>query len=309
MRRTHLEEADMSRSVRGIEGRDQAAVARIFSAAVFHELLKSGQSPTFARLVKESGLDLSNSAGSVGQIFDHAFSLLKRKVYRNEYAYKSAVAQKVLLGAHSLRTASMIGEFRVGSSKADLVILNGTSTAYEIKSDRDKLDRLETQVVSYSEVFASVAVLCAEKHLQAVLAAVPEFVGVSVLTDRFQISSFRKSIEEPGRTKSVSILDSVTRKEAVMILDKLGIEAPRVPNTQMYGALKKIFEVVPSEQIHSQMVQVLKNTRSLSGLVEAVDGLPASLRLFALTVPFGDRGRENLFCAMDTPVLEAMKWG
>lgn len=299
----------MSRSVREIESGDQAAVARLFSAAVFHELLKSGQSSTFARLVKESGLDVSHSTNSVSQIFDHAFSLLKRKVYRNEYAYKTAVAQKVLLGAHSLRTASMIGEFRVGSNKADLVILNGTSTAYEIKSERDRLDRLGMQVVSYSEVFASVAVLCAEKHLRAVLAAVPDFVGVSVLTDRFQISSFRKSIDGPERTKSVSILDAVTRKEAIMILNGLGIEAPRVPNTQMYGALKSIFEAIPSERVHNQMVQTLKNTRNLSSLAETVDGLPASLRLFALTVPFGGRGRENLFCAMDTPVSEAMKWG
>lgn len=309
MRSERREEAHMSRSVRKIEGREQVIVARIFSAAVFHELLRSGQSPTFARLVKESGLDIAHSTNSVSQVFEHAFSLLKQKVYRNEYAYKSAVAQKILLGAHSLRTASMIGEFRVGANKADLVILNGTSTAYEIKSERDKLDRLAAQVVSYGEVFASVAVLCAEKHLQAVLAAVPDFVGVSVLTDRFQISNFRKSIEEPGRTKSASILEAITRKEALMILEELGVDVPDVPNTKMYGVLKSIFERIPSEQIHNQMVQVLKNTRNLYGLVEAVDSLPASLRLFALTVPFGERGRDNLFCAMDTPVLEAMKWG
>lgn len=304
-----LKEADMLRYVREIEGLDQAVVARLFSAAVFHEFLKNGQSSTFARLVKESGLDVSHSAKSVSQLFDYAFSLLKRKAYRNEYTYKSAIAQKILLGAHSLRTASMIGEFRVGSNKADLVILNGTSTAYEIKSERDRLDRLEVQVVSYGEVFASVAVLCAEKHLRAVLATVPDFVGVSVLTDRFQISNFRKSINSPERTKSVSILDAVTRKEAIMILDELGVEAPRVPNTQMYGALRSIFEAIPSERVHDQMVETLKNTRNLSGLAEAVDGLPAALKLFALTVPFGERGRENLFCAMDTPVLEAMRWG
>lgn len=299
----------MLRLVRDIESQEQAVVARIFSAAVFHELLKSGKSPTFARLVKELGLDVAHGTNSVGQVFDFAFSLLKRKVYRNEYAYKSAVAQKILLGAHSLRTASMIGEFRVGANKADLAILNGTSTAYEIKSERDRLDRLEAQVVSYSEVFASVVVLCAEKHFQAVLSVVPDFVGVSVLTERFQISSFRKGIDDPRRTKSVSILDAVTRREAVMILEGLGVEVPTVPNTQMYGTLRSMFEMIPSEQIHGQMVRVLKSTRSLAGLAEAVECLPASLRLFALTVPFGGRGRENLFCAMDTPVLEAMKWG
>ncbi|WOD11147.1 sce7726 family protein [Pseudomonas sp. NyZ704] len=299
----------MLRSVRKNESLDQAAAARFFSAAVFHELLKSGRSAIFARLVKDQGLDIAHSTSNVSQVFEYAFSLLKRKVYRNEYVYKTAIAQKVLLGAHSLKTASMIGEFRVGGNKADLVILNGTSKAYEIKSERDKLDRLAAQVVTYSQVFSSVEVLCAEKHLPDVLAVVPDFVGVSVLTDRFQISNFRKSIEEPGRTQPASILDAMTRREAVMVLKRLGIEAPDVPNTQMYAALKSIFESLPSEQIHKQMVHVLKNTRNLSRLVEAVDGLPASLTLYALTVPFGQRGRENLFSAMDTPVLEAIKWG
>lgn len=299
----------MSKFVREAEGREQAAIARIFSAAVFHELLKKGQSPTFARLINEAGLEISNSSCSVGQFFDGAFSLLKQKVYRNEYAYKSAVAQKILLGAHSLKTASLVGEFRVGGNKADLVMFNGTSTAYEIKSERDKLDRLGAQVVSYGEVFSSVTVLCAEKHLDAVFNIVPGYVGVSVLTDRFQISNIRKSVEDPERTRSSSILDAVTRKEAVMILERIGLSAPDVPNTQMHGALKSIFEHLPSGKVHDEMVRVLKITRNLAGLAESVNNLPVSLRLFALTVPFGARGRENLFCAIDTPVLDAMKWG
>ncbi|MEI9986083.1 MAG: sce7726 family protein [Aliidongia sp.] len=53
-----------------------------------------------------------------------------------------SVTQKILMGKHSLRTASMLNEFRAGSCKADLVILNGTATVYEIKSERDSLTRL-----------------------------------------------------------------------------------------------------------------------------------------------------------------------
>lgn len=299
----------MSKSVRETGGREQAAIARMFSAAVFHELLKKGQSPILARLINEIGLEVSNSSCNVGQFFDSSFSLLKKKVYRNEYTYKSAVAQKILLGAHSLKTASLVGEFRVGVNKADLVMLNGTSTAYEIKSERDKLDRLGAQISSYSEVFSSVTVLCAEKHLEAVLDIAPNYVGVSVLTDRFQISNIRNNVEDPQRTRSSSILDAVTRKEAVMILERIGLSVPDVPNTRMHAALKAIFEHLPSEQVHNEMVRVLKITRNLAGLTEAVNDLPVSLRFFALTIPFGPRGRKNLFDAIDTPVLEAMKWG
>jgi hypothetical protein len=63
--------------------------------------------------------------------------VLKRSGLRDKYVYKAALTQRVLMGKHSLRTACMLSEFRVGDRKADITILNGTTTVYEIKSDRD----------------------------------------------------------------------------------------------------------------------------------------------------------------------------
>jgi hypothetical protein len=299
----------MLRTVKGTEVREQAAIARIFTAAVFHEMVKKGQSPIFARLMKELAVEVDKYTWSVGRILDELFDLLKRKSFRNEYAYKTAVAQKVLLGSHSLRTASLVDEFRVGKNKADIVMLNGTSTAYEIKSDRDKLDRLYSQVVSYSEVFASVTVLCAERHLEAVVSIVPDFVGVSVLTDRYQISTFRKSFCDPSRTISSSIFKAITQREAIEVLKNLDVRVPSLPNTQMHSALDREFVKIPSTIVHDEMVRVLKSTRNLSGLSESVRSLPASIRFFALTVPLTERTKGNLLDAIDTPLMEALKWG
>jgi len=299
----------MLKSVKNIESREQAAIARIFSAAVFHQLLKNGRSPMMARLLNELTLDAEKYSLSVGEFFDEAFCLLKRKALRNEYAYKSAVAQKILLGSHSLNTAALLHEFRVGGNKADLVMLNGTSVAYEIKSERDKLDRLSPQVSSYGEVFAEVNVLCAEKHVEAVCSCIPEFVGISVLTDRYQISKVRSGINDPERTNSLSILNAITRKEAIEILTRLDLGVPDVPNTLMYAALVDKFKNIPSVVAHEEMVRVLKNTRNLSSLTDSLRDLPASLRFFGLTVPYKERGRENLLSAIDTPIMEALNWG
>lgn len=299
----------MSKSLKGAEVRKQSAIARIFTAAVFHEMVKKGRSPLFARLLKELALEADSYPWSVGRLFDELFILLKRKDFRNEYAYKAAIVQKILLGSHSLKTASIVDEFRVGSNKADVVMLNGTSTAYEIKSDRDRLDRLYSQVMSYSEVFANVTVLCAERHLESVISIVPEFVGVSVLTDRYQISKFRNGVADPHRTKSSAIFKAITQKEAVQILSSLGVPVPNLPNTRMHDALDKEFAKIPSAFVHDEMVRVLKRTRSLSQLSESVGSLPESLRFFALTVPLNGRAKENLLTAIDTPLMDAVKWG
>jgi hypothetical protein len=89
----------------------------------------------------------------VHALFDAAFQLLKRQGCRDEYVYKAALVQKILLGRHSLQTASMLNEFRVGGCKADLAILNGTATVYEVKSERDSLARLQRQIAAYTTVF------------------------------------------------------------------------------------------------------------------------------------------------------------
>src|SRR5690242_16453091 len=134
-----------------------SALSRLFSSSVFGELARRGMSPLLTRLAHESSLlSYVCEDDPVSRLFNVAFNVLKRKNNRHEYIYKAALTQKVLLGTHSLQTACMLTEFRVGKCKADLAILNGTATAYEIKSERDSLARLERQVLTYMDVFAKV---------------------------------------------------------------------------------------------------------------------------------------------------------
>ena len=110
-----------------------SALTRLFSAAVFREMAKKGRSGLFRRLVEQAGLIArADSRATVGDTFDSAFEILKVAGHRDEYIYRAAISQQVLMGTHSLRTASMLSEFRAGSCKADLVILNGTATVYEL---------------------------------------------------------------------------------------------------------------------------------------------------------------------------------
>lgn len=104
----------------------------------------------FARSLRETELfDHAETLGiTVGEAFNEAFALLRQTGLRNEYVYRSALTHNLLLGKHSLRTACMLNEFRIGSCKADLIILNGTGTVYEIKSERDSLSRLQNQITN-----------------------------------------------------------------------------------------------------------------------------------------------------------------
>jgi hypothetical protein len=292
-----------------LENSQLSAVSRLFSASLMRELARTGRSPLFARLANESSLlDLTAPNETVRNLFDLAFSLLKRKNYRHEYIYKAAIAHKVLLGKHSLQTAVMLNEFRVGENKADSVIFNGTSTVYEIKSERDSLARLSKQISSYQKVFAKVNIVTGENHLDEVLELVPQNVGVLLLTDRFQISTIREAIDSTDQTIPEVIFDSIQLSEAKRILKTRGFEIPALPNTQMYQALRKLFITLTPSEAHNGMVQTLRNTRSLLPLAEFIKKLPHSLQAAALSTPLRKQDHVRFLDAMDTPISEALKW-
>ncbi len=286
-----------------------AAVSRLFSSGVVRELARKGRSPAFARLVAQSGLlDVATSSVYVHELFESAFVLLKKEGLRDEYVYKAALTQKVLLGRHSLQTASMLNEFRVGDCKADLAILNGTSTVYEVKSERDSLTRLEKQVAAYSRVFSSVYVLASEHHIDSVLRLVPADVGVLRLNQRYQISEVREAANRPERTSAAAIFDAIRTSEAEMILRSLGVPIPAVPNTEIHSTLRALFVKLEPRVAHAGMVSTLKRTRNLKGLAELIKELPPSLHAAALSVPLRKVDHRRLIRAVNSRSVDAMAW-
>ena len=299
----------MSTANKALENQQLSAISRLFSPSLIRELARKGQSPLFARLANEAySLKLVTPHDLVRNLFDSAFALLKKKCHRHEYIYKAAITHKILLGTHSLQTAVMLNEFRAGKSKADSVILNGTSTVYEIKSERDSLTRLAQQLDSYRKVFAKVNVITGENHLDSVLTMAPQDVGVLLLTDRFQISTIREAIEAPERTEPGEIFDAIQLQEATTILINNGFEIPRLPNTKMYGALREQFITLSPVTAHEGMVQVLRSTRSLLPLSELLGQLPNSLQAAALSTSLRKQDHVKLVHALDTPISKALKW-
>ncbi|NCC60720.1 MAG: hypothetical protein EOM12_07210 [Verrucomicrobiae bacterium] len=288
-----------------------SALSGLFSSRLVRELAKKGYSPMFARLARESSLlELADLVAPIGNFFDLAFSVLKHKSCRHEYIYRAAITHKVLLGKHSLSTSVMLNEFRVCNNKADAVILNGTSTVYEIKSERDTLSRLEQQIDSYCKVFARVNVITGENHLNAVMNMVPRDVGVLLLTDRYQISTIREALDLPSRTIPDAVFDAIQLSEAKKILKINGFDIPNVPNTQMYTRLRSLFQKLSPDMAHDGMVQVLRSSRSLMPLCDLIQALPDSIQPAILNTPMRKKDHENLLTAINCiPLEEALNWG
>lgn len=286
-----------------------SALTRLFSATVFREMAKNGRSGLFRRLLEQTDLlENADPRATVGDTFDLAFEILKVAGHRDEYIYRAAISHKVLMGTHSLRTASMLNEFRAGSCKADLVILNGTATVYEIKSERDSLARLANQVENYKRVFAKVNVIASEGHIEGVLATVPDDVGVMCLSKRYRITTVREAVNCPARICPVTVFESLRMAEGAAILRAMGVTVPQVPNTQRHAVLRDLFAALDPVALHFEMVRTLRRTRDLAPLGDLVDRLPESLQAAALSVSVRRADHPRLVDAISTPLHAAMAW-
>ena len=289
--------------------RQTAALAALFSSKVLRELGGKGQSPLFARLIAESALAESYSEDAlIADVFDGAFRILCRTGLRHEYTYKAALIQKVLLGKHSLNTSSMLREFRVRESRADLVVLNGIATVYEIKSEKDKLDRLSSQIDDYKRVFPRIAVITCEKFASRVLDETPNAVGVSVLSDRYQISEIREANSDYTNVSSSWIFDCLRTNEAKQILEELSVPVPNCSNIQIRKEMQRLFGKIPAKEAHEKMVEVLKRTRSLQPLTESISELPQSLRPAALLTSMAFAERKTLASSMGITLRNTSRW-
>jgi hypothetical protein len=286
-----------------------AAVSRFFSSAVLRELARLGRSPLLARLLRESQVsDLFTADQPLRGVFDFGLKLLAEAGSRQEYVYKDILARRILLGQHSLRTAVMLSEFRVGKCKADLAILNGTSTVYEIKSERDRLNRLPDQLDAYLKVFARVNVIAGANHVEQIMQSVPDHVGVLVLSKRMSISTVRAATEDTGRIVPDVVFDSLQLHESAKILERFGLDLPTVPNTQLHAALRERFVQLAPQALHSAMIHVLRSTRSQARLEPLLNALPSSLRAAALSMPLRKADHGRITSALNVSMQDARGW-
>lgn len=112
----------------------------------------------------------------------------------NELEIKTLLQAK-LAASHHGQGAAFVSELFIDAfaRRADLVMANGKLSAFEIKSDRDTLDRLDGQLETYLKLFEQVTVVCAERHQAGVESRAPDGVGVWVLAVDGSLKVLRKA--------------------------------------------------------------------------------------------------------------------
>ncbi|MBW2663773.1 MAG: sce7726 family protein [Deltaproteobacteria bacterium] len=278
------------------------ALGRLFTPIVMDSLEQKGYSPYLSEVCANSGLlEKLDSSTTLGQFFDWVYRLLFKN-YRNEYIYKNVLANKILIGKHSLNTSHMLTEFRAGKNKADVVILNGTTTVYEIKSQYDSFARLEKQIQSYFEIFDYINVITSPSHAKTLDTILPEKAGVLVLTDRNTITTIRKPKSNKENINPAILFDSLRKSEYMRIIKEYYGTTPDVPNTQIYRKCKKLYCEIPPDYAHELTVKILKGRNNSKILKDFIDKAPSSVSAYAISISGQEKKLQKIMALFDNKI-------
>ena len=218
---------------------------RLFTQNIFLKLLNKNSDSTYCTIVQRYIDDSQNKNN--GELISEIYKFMS-KSYRNEYFYQNTLLNKLLLGKHSINTTTALTQIPVGKSKADFILINGKAVVYEIKTELDSLERLETQLKDYYTAFNYVCVVTSESHYEKVKEILSDTpVGIYVLTAQNRISNkLKKEPSECSKHLShMAIFKILNKKEYENILLEFFQQLPVTSQVFYYNECLSLFSEIP----------------------------------------------------------------
>lgn len=271
-------------------------ISRAFTRPVLERIAQSGQAGEVVDALTSLGVNCASRA-SVGDLFDASLSTMQAS-YRCEYVYKAAIANRIVFGRHSPRTSSLAVELGVGRSIVDAAVFNGTSTAYEVKTEFDSPRRLSTQTPAYLRAFDRVYVVTHQDLAERYASLVDSRVGILCLTNQGSLHTFREAASDITRVEPDIVFRMLRRREYMDAAHKHFGPQAAMPNGLVTQHYQQLFSQLDCRQAHDALVSAMRARTTDMETVEFVSRLPASLRALAYATPLSRPRRHGLLAAL-----------
>lgn len=251
---------------------------RLFTQNVFLDMIRSDSSDnSIYQTVIQRFIDDPEDRNN-GMLISEIYRFMS-KSYRNEYYYQNTLLNKLLLGRHSINTTTALTQIPISKSKADFILINGKAVVYEIKTELDTFDRLETQLRDYYKGFNHVCVVTSERQYNRasiLLADTP--VGIYVLTPRNTISSTlrKEPVENNAYLDHTTIFKMLHKDEFEHILLQYYGSLPVASQAFYYGECLNQFSAIPILEAYTLALKQLKKRNRIE--IKEFEQVPYELK-------------------------------
>ncbi|SHN20295.1 sce7726 family protein [Flavobacterium xinjiangense] len=272
----------------------------IFSSTYFLKLLQNDDySFIDSKILQYDYPKIGNSINTYYDYIKYIYNELSKE-YLNEYVYKNTFINELLIKSYGLKDTIAINEFRVGDSIADIVLFNGTSKAFEIKTELDSNKRLNGQLADYRKIFKESYIVTHEALIDKYLKE-DESVGIIALEEH---SRSLKMIEiRPAKVNleinSETVIRSIRTNEYKGIIKQYYGELPTMNSFNMFDICSDLLAQIPKEDLNKLFIEQLKKRKSNT---IKIDSFFKELRQIGLAMNINDKMHQNLLAKLNKPI-------
>lgn len=239
--------------------------ASLFSRSFMQRSLKNKDFSLIAHLVQKYDSNWASANSTYWDYLNHIYRVLEKE-YRNEYVYKNTFISEWLIKKYSLKDTKTFSEFRIGSSIADLVLFNGSSKAFEIKTELDSNKRLISQLDEYSKLVEECYIVVPEELINEYLSGISPAVGVLAVKKgirSLKIEAHRNAQKNEHVDINV-LMASVHCTEYKWMTEQAYGNLPDVSTFEMFDACKERLSKLPSGILHKLFLAVVKKRKNIT---------------------------------------------
>lgn len=208
---------------------------------------------------------------------------LMAKAHRCEYVYQNTLLNELLLNNGEPTQQTALTQLTISKSRADFIVINDNATVYEIKTELDTFERLNSQLSNYFKAFNRVCVVTSEnKYPHAVKSLANTPVGVYVLDSQNHISEKmrREPVEDNSKLEHTALFKLLRKYEYENIVKQYFNMLPAAPPVFYYDACMDLFRQIPILDAHKMVMSELKKRNHIK-YVDAFNSVPYALKSLA----------------------------
>jgi|SRR5690554_1039617 len=180
--------------------------------------------------------------------------------YRNEYFYKNELLNDWLIKELGQSNSKIFNEFKVGNSIADLVIFNGSSKAFEIKTELDTSKRLNSQLSDYQNIFNETYVVIPKEQIDNFCNLNYKIGIIAFNTEVNKFDLIRKARYQLNIDASSAMQILHTKEYKTIVKNYFG-ELPDMTSFTMYDKCFQLIKTIPNEKLNRLFIDEMKKRK------------------------------------------------
>lgn len=222
--------------------------------------------------------DFFEAAVSVRELLDRLYQDM-HEGYRCEYLYKNEIIRKIFEARHNPNRSTVLLEKHLAgwTSRTDLIIVNDTTTAYEIKTDHDDLTRVSHQTNSALSTFDHVVVVCTPRMTADVTRLVDQRVGLMELREDGGFRRVRPAAANVEHIDPCAVFALLRRTEYIPALRRRFGPLPPLDSVSTYDHCLGLFRKLSPRDAHAILLSALRRRYVGGGEAEVLRSTPYGL--------------------------------